>query len=88
MNRIPAAVGVMLLAGCTQAQVTRDAQLFCGIAAAGGPVTVALVDAASPTLEPITVTTRTAVDSACRAAGGIPVAPPQGHVPTVAVVVP
>ena len=75
----------MLLAACTQTQVSREAQLFCAVAAAAGPVTVALIDAGSPTLAPVTVTTKLAVDAACEVAGGVPVPPPPGPVPSLAV---
>lgn len=85
MRRLAAIGGMMLLAACTQTQVSREAQLFCAVAAAAGPMTVALIDAGSPTLAPVTVTTKLAVDAACKVAGGVPVPPPTGPVPTMAI---
>lgn len=52
------------------------AQLFCGVPAAAGPLTVALISAIDPAAGPVAVTSKAAVDAACALAGGIAVAPP------------
>ncbi len=85
MRHLAAIGGVVLLVACTQTQISREAQLFCAVAATAGPMTVALIDAGSPTLAPVTVTTKLAVDAACKIAGGVPVPPPPGPVPTMAI---
>jgi hypothetical protein len=63
------------------------AQLYCGLATAAGPLTVALVSAADPKAAPVAVTTADAVKYACGLVQGIPVSPPPAGViaPTVAV---
>jgi hypothetical protein len=97
---------VAALSGCgiTQAQIQAAAaspagQLFCAIQTnGGGALVVGLIDAEasaiSPASEPVAViatgATKTYVDNACAAAGGIAVSPPANpsSAPSVAVVVP
>lgn len=100
---LTASACLLALAGCTQAQVTTalqtpTGQLFCAFQTAGGPMVVALVDAAASAAQPgaapvaiiATGTTKAVVDADCAAAGpgGVAVSPPSTPVPTVAIVTP
>lgn len=64
------------------------AALYCGIATAFGPLTVALISAADPQGAAVAVTTKIAVDAACALAGGIAVSPPPAGVVAPRVAVP
>jgi hypothetical protein len=52
------------------------AHLYCSVATAAGPLTVALVSASDPAAAPVAVTTAEAVQYACSLVNGIPVSPP------------
>lgn len=96
------AVALLPLGACSSAQVGgvlarlgTDGQLFCAVAAKDGPVVVGLIDAGAPlagAAAPAVVlavgATKAYVDAACAAAGGIPVSPPAGPAPQVAIVPP
>ena len=83
-------VGAALLSGCAADKISTalaspPGQLFCAIQTGGGGTIVAgLINAevtqAAPDAAPIAVlatgATKSAVDKACAAAGGIPVSPP------------
>jgi hypothetical protein len=81
---------LLALADCTQAQLQTAAssptgQLFCAVeTAGGGSIVVGLIDAEASSFAPAeapvailaTNATKSIVDSACAAAGGIAVSPP------------
>jgi hypothetical protein len=95
-------LALLPLGACSSAQVGgalarlgTDGQLFCAVAAKDGPVVVGLIDAGAPlagVAAPAVVlavgATKAYVDAACAAAGGIPVSPPAGPAPQVAIVPP
>lgn len=81
-----------LVAGCTAAQLAKvqtAGQLFCAKATADGPLVVAVVDTLGA---PVVVTNVASaiVAAACKAwdSAAVPVSPPTGTVPTVAIVSP
>jgi len=75
----------LALSACTSATRERDGQLFCAVWSASGPVVVGLVNAELPGAVIATGASKWFVDAACARVGGVPVVPPAGPVPNVAV---
>ena len=75
----------LALSACTSATREPDGQLFCAVWSASGPIVVGLVNAEVPGAVIATGASKWFVDAACARIGGVPVAPPAGQVPIMAV---